>query len=124
MPRPKSKYDALYKKYSFLSNVRMFECGDGWFDLLSELCAKLKALKLGPAFAVYQIKEKFGTLRFYFSDYLDNKSREVEKLISEATKKSAKTCECCGQPGKLVSLKRGCYITTLCKKCEAEANKK
>ncbi len=122
MPKPPSKYDVLYKKYSFLSNVYMFECGNGWFQLLSDLCAKLDALQLGPQFKVSQVKEKFATLRFYVDDVPKDRQSEVNKLISEAATKSAHTCEHCGKPGRQTSLGRGCYLITLCGECEKQAN--
>lgn len=54
-----------------------------------------------------QIKEKFGTLRFYF-DGGDEFCRGVEAM---ATSMSARTCEVCGKPGK----KRGAsWLYTAC----------
>ena len=45
------------------------ECGDGWYDLLDELLAKLDFISKSSSVQVVadQIKEKFGTLRFYYS---------------------------------------------------------
>ncbi len=125
MQRPASKYDALYKKYSFLSEVVMFECGEGWFEILSELCAKLDALQLGPNFKADQIKEKFGGLRFYINGLTVPKRKKggVHKLIAEAENKSAKTCEWCGKLGRKVEFNGGCYIVTLCIQCKKETNK-
>jgi hypothetical protein len=56
------------------------ECGDGWFDIIDRLCQTLSnlytsAIPVGsegymvvdaPAVVATQIKEKFGTLRFYY----------------------------------------------------------
>jgi hypothetical protein len=44
-----------------------------------------------------QVKEKFGTLRFYMT----HSTEEMSTIIQEAEKKSAKTCETCGKAGKL-----------------------
>ena len=43
------------------------ECGGGWFDLLDECCAELTRIEeeCGLITKVVQIKEKYGTLRFY-----------------------------------------------------------
>jgi hypothetical protein len=40
---------------------------DGWFDLIDALCSQIdRAIELGAApVRVRQVKEKFGTLRFY-----------------------------------------------------------
>ena len=80
--------------------------GNGWFDLLYDLSAKLEKLivdiKNQHPDCEYlprasQVKEKFGTLRFYMSSSTD----EMHKLIDEAEAKSAVTCEECGKPGRL-----------------------
>jgi hypothetical protein len=59
-----------------------------------------------------QVKEKFGTLRFYMSSYFD----EFFNFIDEAEKKSAMTCEQCGEPGTLDN-STNYWISTECKKC-------
>ena len=48
-----------------------FECMDGWFKPIDELSAQLEALniankKYGIVIEAVQVKEKFGTLHFYF----------------------------------------------------------
>lgn len=85
-----------------------FDVGDGWYQLLKEACMKIEpilaackakdpvAWKQG-FFRASQIKEKFGTLRFYVSGAPD----EVHKIIHKAEIRSTKTCEVCGKPGKL-----------------------
>lgn len=80
-----------------------FECGDGWFNLLWDLSSKLEALivALGPTeypVCASQVKEKYGTLRFYMTRSTD----EMEELISKAEALSAKTCEICGNDGEVV----------------------
>jgi hypothetical protein len=62
-----------------------------------------------------QVKEKYGTLRFYLSASTD----EMENIIDEAERLSAITCEQCGADAKL----RGTsWVTTLCDQCyEKEA---
>jgi hypothetical protein len=80
-----------------------FECGDGWADLLVELSEKIQAHlnTLSPEAAeqivALQVKEKYGTLRFYVSYY----DETIESLIQEASKKSAVTCEQCGKTGSV-----------------------
>jgi hypothetical protein len=66
-----------------------------------------------PQVTLDQVKEKFGTLRFYYSggdDYIGG-------LCSMAESMSEVTCEECGNPGKTVG---GGWLTTLCKE-HAEA---
>lgn len=96
-------------------------CGDGWFDLLDSLmrwCQFQHDKNYYPQLVAEQIKEKFGTLRFYFT-LEDNP--EIEKLketvadpkyairepeyISGAVAMveylSGQICEYCGKPGKV-----------------------
>lgn len=84
--------------------------GDGWFNILDELCAVLE--KHGVV--ALQIKEKFGTLRFYI---IGTDSEEVWDAIDKAERKSATTCERCGAEGKL---RKGGWLVTLCDKCHKE----
>jgi hypothetical protein len=95
-----------------LSHVGI-ETGDGWFDIIYELSAKLENLieKLPPeernSYYAVQVKEKFGLLNFYMS----KETEEMRSSIGEAEGKSASTCEECGQPGKL---RGGRWLKTLC----------
>lgn len=57
-----------------------------------------------------QVKEKYGTLRFYMTC----ETEEMSVLIGVAERKSAVTCETCGKPGKRNSYG---WITTLCDDC-------
>jgi len=60
-----------------------------------------------PQVVVTQVKEKFGTLRFYYEagdDIIDGMVRMAEGM-------SSCTCEECGKPGKTVG---GGWIRTLC----------
>lgn len=98
-----------------------FEHGDGWFNIIWELSEALEdALSTdGPSqhtdaeepFNVEQVKEKFGGLRFY----TNWETKKIRDLIMKAEKKSYKTCERCGEPGKQ---RDGGWIVTLCDKCE------
>ena len=102
-------------------NKRGFEHGDGWFELIKECSLELESyinslpLDERPRFAVLQVKEKFGTLRFYLSGY----SHVTERVIGVAEKKSAITCEKCGKPGRLHT-EFGWY-TTMCDGCVVDA---
>ena len=54
-----------------------------------------------------QIKEKFGTLRFYYNGGDDY----IRGLVSMAESMTARTCEDCGKPGKSTT---GGWIRVLC----------
>lgn len=91
-----------------------FSCGDGWYSLIYELSASLekhvRANYRVVDVEVKQVKEKFGSLRFYIS----GGDEYVHNLITEAEMKSAVTCENCGQPGKLHRIG---WLRTLCDLC-------
>ena len=94
-----------------------FECGDGWFQLIWNLCEELEKVekvflesipikektksllkdKREYEIMVLQVKEKFGTMRFY----INNGTEEMYELINKAEEKSGEICEVCGQPGKI-----------------------
>jgi hypothetical protein len=90
-----------------------FACGDGWFGILDELSAKLE--KLGVVAA--QVKEKFGTLRFYTEPMASEVADEAWELIDAAEEQSKVTCELCGAPG---TLRGGWWLQTLCNQCDKE----
>lgn len=87
--------------------------GDGWYDLLDELCAKLEPHGVVAA----QIKEKFGGLRFYIEPMMTDHWKEIHEYIREAERKSYKTCERCGKPG---TLRGGGWARTICEECDKD----
>jgi len=91
-----------------------FACGDGWFDLIDRLSAKveaharaLQARQATPLPMVVQVKEKLGTLRFRLRQW----DAQVARWVAATEAESAHTCELCGQPGKL---RHGNLIGTRC----------
>ena len=90
------------------------ECGEGWRDLLDRACVRIEAaLAGGGTFTAQQIKEKYGTLRFYWSGrLLSDAEAKVEEAIDLAEACSACTCEICGAEGRLYS--RGGWLATAC----------
>lgn len=96
------------------------ECSDGWADVIYNLCKELNDLYiengLGPEnIQVMQIKEKFGGLRFYTNGLTE----EGYEIIDKYKDLSYKTCELCGEPGKLRNTR---WNMTLCDKCHDENN--
>ena len=112
-----------------------FECGDGWYNLLEALCEALtytytSGIRIGteyfdlpaPQAIVDQVKEKFGTLRFYYrldygTEYMElcekyPKDPDLERWANEyrsyfdgivhyAEILSGRTCEVTGKPGEM-----------------------
>jgi len=106
----------LMKRFGFLYRDRSrpmtetcmcwgFDCGDGWFDILWKLSTDIEALletipeKDRDNFAVNQVKEKFGGLRYYCSAP-PAISEKIFDLVDKAERLSYETCENCGKPGK------------------------
>jgi hypothetical protein len=91
-----------------------FDCGDGWFDLLLEASIKLEALivALPEADREYccasQVKEKFGTLRFYMHGFPPG----ADEIIDEAERRSARECEECGKRGRTIWINS--WASTMC----------
>lgn len=105
------------KEDNFLSPYKLFgvECGDGWKDILAPIFEYIENYNKNKSeddkIIIEQVKEKFGTLRFYCSFYTD----ELENLINDAEKKSDITCELCGSTDNVG--KTGGWITTMCYNC-------
>lgn len=89
---------------------RIFECGSGWNKLICDLIQNL--IDIGWDKKIAQIKEKFGTLRFYPGGCTE----EQWKLIEEAERKSATICEYCGTTEN-VKLYTDGWCTTKCSSC-------
>lgn len=68
-----------------------------------------------PQVVADQIKEKFGTLRFYYHGGDD----KVDGMVQMAESMSAVTCEKCGKPG---TTEGPGWITTLCEEHRNERN--
>ena len=84
--------------------------GKGWHQLVTSLINDL--FDMGWDGRLYQIKEKFGGLRFYTGETTD----DMWDRIREAESLSVKTCEYCGAPGKL---RVGGWVKCRCDACEA-----
>jgi hypothetical protein len=72
-----------------------FEVSQGWNQLIKDLISDL--IKMGWNREVIQVKEKFGTLRFYINEGTD----DIHRRIAKAEIESATICEATGKPGKL-----------------------
>ena len=99
-----------------------FEHGDGWYNIIDSLCGQIQhhidwqnknfekghaQYKQVPQVVVSQVKEKFGTLRFYYHGGDD----VIDGMVRMAESWSAVACEECGAPGTQNS--QG-WIKTLC----------
>lgn len=114
------KYPLIFKnRHEPMTKTAMcwgFECGDGWYDLIDNLCNNIQhhinwqnnfqEEKMEQVVA-FQVKEKFGGLRFY----VDGGDDYIHGMISLAESLSHRICEECGNKGKA----RGYgWLRTLC----------
>lgn len=113
------------------------ECDLGWYDIISSVCYMIKQHEENiaaqqrylkekepdnvlPEYSPVrfdQIKEKWGSLRIYFSGGDDY----VKGLIDMAEAFSTRTCEKCSQPAK--TQKIAGWVRTLCEKDTKEWEK-
>ncbi|NBP01225.1 MAG: hypothetical protein EBU90_14010 [Proteobacteria bacterium] len=124
------KYPKIFKdRYGDKMSTAMcwgFSHGDGWFDLLDNLCWVIQeridnrktqiewCITNGkerpeeiPQVVAVQVKEKYGTLRFYY----DGGDDYIAGAVDLAETMSSCTCEECGAPGHK---RGGGWIRTLC----------
>ena len=88
----------------------------GWYSIIVSCDEQLAAID--PAYAVLQVKEKFGTLRYYCVPSADLSADDRERFdhhVREAQSASARTCEICSKPASL--RERGGWLKTLCHDC-------
>jgi hypothetical protein len=84
-------------------------CDSGWHELVCK--CHLELLAMDPNYEVFQIKEKFGSLRYYFGTRsTDLKEFMMWKVSEKYTALSENTCEITGKAGKLM-FKQGLYKT-------------
>ncbi|MCT7540371.1 hypothetical protein N5T82_11020 [Aliarcobacter cryaerophilus] len=117
--------DVSYDNFNKLNSLALykdrvaFEFKNGWTDLvyslgkdIEDLC-KLTNYELP---LIQQIKEKFGTLCFYYntlnSQYPEIVEKSIRALVLHAVNKSSNTCEICGKDGE-TRVDGGIY-TTVC----------
>lgn len=85
--------------------------GDGWIPILDRLAEDL--IRMGWDRDLRQVKEKFGTLRFYVGDHTE----EMSHRIFQAEEESGVTCEECGKPGEVDGPG---WLKCLCAECRTQ----
>ena len=118
------------------------DTGNGWYRLLDELCHCIQTMidnnrhMINYQLEATQVKEKYGTLRFYYQWYpIKDKSkykptaednermmRELEGAVLFADHFSGSICEECGQPGETKTIYG--WVYTRCKTHMDEIKKK
>jgi hypothetical protein len=107
---------------------------DGWQWIIED--ADRLLARLDPEYEIHQVKEKFGTLRYYYGTVADKETQEVmDAIISRAEVLSSKTCEVCGNSSAVSYPSRGIkfdfsaalkatkthsWYKTICDSCDTE----
>lgn len=94
----------------------------GWDNLILTL-DKILA-DIDPEYEIYQVKEKFGTLRFYAQ--CNNPDQDQNNLghilIGSFESVSKYVCESCGSTDKVYARTAG-WVKTLCEQCAKDQGK-
>jgi hypothetical protein len=118
--------------YQFSGPWLEIEVAKGWFALFAQLCADVDQALGADTYGFYwsQIKEKFGSARFYYrfgerepvpSDYRPDRDHSrnyqqvimaVSDLTEQAEEATLSTCLACGKTGRRDST--GGYLLVLC----------
>lgn len=142
-----NRYDKLMKEFPILYKQRTLpmsetcmcwgiECSEGWYRPLHDLSNKLESLNetfgktYGFEIQAVQVKEKYGTLHFYWDIYKIDKEPTklsyfngiVENIVKEAEDQCFNTCEECGksiglEPFAYPKCETKGWITYLCEDC-------
>ena len=113
-------FPAVYPKM-FVGKYGGVACGAGWFNILNQLCQNIQSHidwknskeEVVAQVTIAQIKEKFGSLRFYY----DGGDDYISGMVTLAESMSGVTCEDCGDVGVH---RNGGWIRTLCDTHEEE----
>ena len=114
------------------------QCNDGWYDLLDTLCHTMQQhcdaentqyipttdnweslTEADPGYVqvvAAQVKEKYGTLRFY----VDGGDATTQGMIQMAENMSSRICELCGSPAK--TNRDSGWLHTTCEACNERGN--
>ncbi len=107
----------LTEAYPGWFDERVLQCGDGWFNLLIDLCEALVEVA-PPDFQVLQVKEKFAGMRFYNNPY----NEAVIRIVNLAEKASFNICEWCGKNGAVQKLMKGSmWLKSFCNECHEKS---
>lgn len=103
---------------------KWISCDKGWYPLLVETHNRLKFID--PNYEIHQIKEKFGTLRFYYGSEFtfDTVERNImDDIVHQAEYRSERICETCGEKSYLSKIKNRqvrYWYKTECIECAKE----
>jgi hypothetical protein len=99
-----AKHDKMLKDLPY-----GLEIEDGWLKIVDYVCSEFKDIM-----TLRQIKQKFGTLRIYYSLKCEDdlvRVEQIEEIIRELEQLSSYICELTGLEGNIIKGKHGYYMT-------------
>jgi hypothetical protein len=112
------------KQFKFYSGWRgnglPFEVGEGWYDLLYRFSCEVQKLidteVESKDLKIVQVKSKYASLRVYTAGNSD----EFDSLLDKYVEEAERTCEFCGNPGKVIN--KGSWLYVCCENCKHRIN--
>lgn len=88
---------------------KSIDVDEGWYQLIVDCDKELTAID--PNYQIFQVKEKFGGLRYYFQPSQSDTSTEMREVVAKYEAIAAQTCEATGKSGVLMKSIGGWYKT-------------
>ena len=88
---------------------KSIDVDEGWYRIIVDCDKELTAID--PNYQIFQIKQKFGGLRYYVQPSQSDTLKAMNEVISKYEAIAAKTCEATGKPGILMKSIGGWYKT-------------
>lgn len=76
------------------------EVDEGWYRLVLDCDKELSGID--PKYDLFQVKEKFGGLRYYFQSSNPDVRDRMDAVVAKYEEIASKTCEATGGPGVLM----------------------
>jgi len=78
----------------------VISCESGWWNIISKCDKELSSID--PDYTIFQIKEKLGGLRYYFSPSNPEYAAKMKEIVQKYEKICSMTCEVTGRHGYLM----------------------
>ena len=88
---------------------KSIDCDDGWISMIAECHSEL--INVDKNYSIQQIKQKFGTLRYYCTPLNPKHKEQFAKIVDKYERLSINVCEISGTDGVL--MKKDGWFKTL-----------
>ena len=79
---------------------KSIDVDEGWYQIIVDCDKELTAID--PNYQIFQVKQKFGGLRYYVKPSQSDTLVAMNKVVSKYEEIAARTCEATGMPGVLM----------------------